>query len=100
MTNLDSPEIRERLDPDGSYERNRSLPEQCREAWQAVRDFSLPTEYRDISQVIVSGMGGSAIAGDFVQALAFTRSPLPISVVRGSHLPLWAGEKTLVIACS
>ena len=100
MTDLDSQALRAQLDPDGSYERNRGLPEQCQEAWHAVRGLSLPKSHKDVRNVIVTGMGGSAIAGDFVQALAFTRSPLPISVVRGSHLPLWAGPDTLVIACS
>ncbi len=100
VTDLDSPALRAQLDPDGSYERNRSLPEQCQEAWEAVRSLSLPDTYMDVRNIIVTGMGGSAIAGDFVQALAFTRSPLPVSVVRGSHLPLWAGPDTLVIACS
>jgi glucose/mannose-6-phosphate isomerase len=100
MPNVDYAALRPRLDPEGAYDRNLALPQQCREAWEAVRGFSLPSEYRDIDQVIVAGMGGSAIAGDFLQALCYAESETPVTVVRGYNLPRWAGPRTLVVACS
>ncbi len=100
MTELDFAALRPTLDPEGAYERNRDLPQQFREAWQAVQGFSLPDSYREIDSVIVAGMGGSAIAGDFLQALCFRESNTPVSVVRGYDLPHWAGPRTLLIACS
>jgi glucose/mannose-6-phosphate isomerase len=100
MTNLDTADLRLALDTDGAYERNRHLPEQCRDAWEAVRDLALPHSYRDIDHVIVAGMGGSAIAGDFLQALCFRDSVRPVTVLRGYRLPAWASSRTLFIACS
>ncbi|HLF76264.1 MAG TPA: bifunctional phosphoglucose/phosphomannose isomerase [Dehalococcoidia bacterium] len=100
MTNVDYTALRPTLDPEGAYERNLGLPQQCREAWEDVRGFTLPESYRYIDNVIVAGMGGSAIAGDFLQALCYTESDKAVTVVRGYHLPRWADERTLVIACS
>jgi glucose/mannose-6-phosphate isomerase len=100
MANVDYAALRSSLDPEGAYARNIDLPQQCREAWEAVQGFSLPESYRDIDQVIVAGMGGSAIAGDFLQALCYRESLTPVTVVRGYNLPKWAGPRTLVIACS
>ena len=50
------------------------LPEQCREAWQQAKAFAFPPTSRDVDTVLVLGMGGSAIAGDIVRALALRHS--------------------------
>jgi glucose/mannose-6-phosphate isomerase len=97
---LDDPGLRSRLDPDGSYERIRDLPEQCGEAWHQSGDLKLPNGYRDVDKLVVIGMGGSAIAADHLQALAYPESRVPITVVRGYSLPAWVDSRTLVIACS
>ncbi len=100
MDELDDPVLLRRLDPDGALERIRGLPEQCLEAWQAVEGFSLPAGYGDVDKVVIAGMGGSAIAGDFLQAFAAPVSASAIYVVRGYELPAWVDGRTLVIACS
>jgi glucose/mannose-6-phosphate isomerase len=50
--------------------------------------------------VVLLGMGGSAVAGDFLQALCETRAPFPVVVVRGYTVPAWVGPDSLVIASS
>ena len=50
--------------------------------------------------VVICGMGGSAIGGDLVRALAAPDSPLPVSVNRAYGLPAWVGASTAVIASS
>jgi len=45
-------------------------------------------------------MGGSAIGGDMLAALAARSSPVPIQVNRNYGLPNWVGDSTLVIALS
>jgi glucose/mannose-6-phosphate isomerase len=97
---LDDPAVRARLDTDGSYDRIHHLPEQCLEAWRQAKDFALPAGYGAVDKVVIVGMGGSAIAGDFLQALAFDHSPIPVAVVRGYRLPAWVDGRTLVITCS
>ena len=100
MNSLDDKSIRARLDRDGSFERNRELPEQCRDAWESARSFALPHQYDGISHLVIAGMGGSAISGDFVQALAFGKASIPVTVIRGYALPAWVNSDTLVVACS
>ncbi|HUR14762.1 MAG TPA: bifunctional phosphoglucose/phosphomannose isomerase [Mycobacteriales bacterium] len=50
--------------------------------------------------VVVLGMGGSAIAGDVLSAVAGPECPVPMVGVRGHHLPVWVGAADLVVAVS
>ncbi|MBC6456755.1 SIS domain-containing protein [Actinomadura sp. HBU206391] len=50
--------------------------------------------------VVVVGMGGSAISGDVLAAVAGPGCPVPIMTVRGYQLPGWVGAADLVIAVS
>ena len=50
--------------------------------------------------VIICGMGGSAVAGDVVCALASGFAPVPVSTFRGYGLPAWVGPLDVVITIS
>lgn len=50
--------------------------------------------------IVVTGMGGSAISGDVLAAVAGDGCPVPIATVRGYRLPGWVGAADLVIAVS
>lgn len=50
--------------------------------------------------VVVTGMGGSGIAGDVLAAVCGTGCPVPVTTVRGYHLPGWVGPTDLVIPVS
>ncbi|MFC4115450.1 SIS domain-containing protein [Nonomuraea zeae] len=50
--------------------------------------------------IAVAGMGGSAIAGDILAAVAGNGAPLPIVTLRSYQLPGWIGATDLVIAVS
>ncbi|WP_327087381.1 mannose-6-phosphate isomerase [Nonomuraea sp. NBC_01738] len=50
--------------------------------------------------IVIVGMGGSAIAGDILAAVAGHGAPLPIITVRSYRLPGWVGATDLVIAVS
>ncbi len=55
---------------------------------------------RTIQQIVVAGMGGSALAADLVKVLLATELTVPFEVVKGYALPAYATENTLVIASS
>jgi glucose/mannose-6-phosphate isomerase len=98
---LDTPEIYQRLDPEGLYARIHGLPGQIEEAWRAARSLQLPAGHRDVDRIVVIGMGGSGIGGSLLQALAVDiGAQVPVSVVRGYTLPAWVGDRTLAIASS
>ena len=100
MTNLDDPQVYEERDPKGMLWCLHDLPEQCRQAWQTVMDFSLPSDYADIDKIVILGMGGSAIGGDLVRSLALAEAKIPVIVHRDYGLPAFVDERTLVIASS
>lgn len=57
-------------------------------------------DFGAISNVIITGLGGSAIAGDLFRNIFSRELKVPVSVNRNYHLPEYAGENTLLIASS
>jgi glucose/mannose-6-phosphate isomerase len=53
-----------------------------------------------IRNIVISGLGGSAIGGDLVKTLLKNKIDIPIVVQRDYFLPEFANEKTLVIISS
>ena len=98
--NLDEPQTFATLDPTGLGGRIRSLPGQCKAAWQQTRTIDVPETETPTRHVVIAGMGGSAIAGDLVADLISASPAIPITVVRGFHLPFAVNEGTLIIVCS
>ena len=91
----------ERIDVEGMYEAVRSFPELLREG----RKRALQAETRgwpgtSINGVVVAGMGGSAIGGDILSALAANHATVPIAVSRSYSLPAWVGPDTAVVTSS
>ncbi len=50
--------------------------------------------------VVVTGMGGSGISGQVIEALANATSPIPVVSSRGYGLPAWVGADDVVISLS
>jgi glucose/mannose-6-phosphate isomerase len=119
----DGPEAYAALDPSGLGARLRDLPRQCQAAWTHSQSFdwsdwsawSAWTEASawtepsnrsasgwlgDIDQVVIGGMGGSAIAGDLVADLASLKPTVPVLVVRNFQLPFALNRRSLFIGCS
>lgn len=98
---LDNLDFLKKVDASDMLRHIDGLPEQFETAWQHARNMPLPDSLKTVRQVVISGMGGSAIGGDLLAAAIATRSSVPIVVIRGYELPTWVtGEHTLVIASS
>jgi glucose/mannose-6-phosphate isomerase len=88
------------LDSQNMLAEINGLPEQLQTAWQEASQFPLG-DFHGIKQVIVAGMGGSAIGADLVKAFIAPFSRVSLEVHRDYELPAWAdGPETLVIASS
>ncbi len=61
---------------------------------------NIKTDGSGITSVIITGLGGSAIAGDLVSNLFRDEITIPYSVNRNYNLPAYAGNSTLLIASS
>ncbi len=101
MSNLDSREAVQAIDPGGMYNVIAGFPEQIRTAVAIATAVEFePSRYDNIGQIVVVGMGGSAIAGDLAWTLLKDRLPCPIHVCRDYDLPAFVGPETLVIGSS
>ena len=88
-------------DPHGMLHQIASLPQHLEDGWAAVDEIDLPESLRHVEQVVVAGMGGSALSGSVWASLLAPECSRPISIVRDYDLPAWTqGAKTLVIAVS
>lgn len=99
MIDLDDLETYSKSDPGGMLARIRELPQQCQLAWNKAIDFNLPSDYRQIDKVVISGMGGSAIGGDLLSSLA-AEAAVPVFVHRDYGLPSFVDDRTLLIISS
>lgn len=76
------------------------LPDQINTAWDLGKSLSLP-RWDGVQQVLVAGMGGSAIGADMLVSYISPHCQVPVVVNRDYSLPAWVkDQKSLVIACS
>ncbi|MDX1531244.1 MAG: bifunctional phosphoglucose/phosphomannose isomerase, partial [Rhodothermales bacterium] len=78
----------------------RAFPDHFRDGWVRAADFQPEIRLQDADQVVIVGMGGSAIGGDLVRTYCRDTAPVPISVVRDYTLPASVGERSIVVASS
>ncbi len=98
--NLDDLERFKQLDTLNMLGEIDNLPDQLAYAYQLGMKHPLP-DWKDFKQVVIAGMGGSAIGADLLASYCASLAPLPVSVHRDYSLPLFArGDETLVICSS
>lgn len=98
--NLDDLDYIRKLDKENMLAEIDTLPAQLERAWDMGHNLPLPG-WTGIRQVILSGMGGSAIGADLACAHLSPLCPVPVMVHRDYSLPAWArGPETLVVASS
>jgi len=77
-----------------------NLPGQLGYAYQLGMRFELP-DWKNLKQVVVAGMGGSAIGADLLTSYGTSLLRIPVTVHRDYGLPRFAsGSETLVICSS
>lgn len=94
---LDDTNVLKQRDPAGALSVAAAQYSQAEfevDIWNAENDG------RPIVNIVVAGMGGSALAALLVKAWLKAEIPVPFEVVRGYDLPSYVGENTLVIASS
>ncbi len=87
-----------KLDEQDMLEKLKGFPRQCGEGYSLPAPALLPG--RDFNKVVFCGMGGSAIGGDIISALACEHSGTPCFVNRDYGLPSYADGKTLAVIMS
>ena len=100
MEPLDDRAYLQRLDSGHMLERIQEFPVQCQVAWENAARFPWPQAPEGLENIVIAGMGGSAIAGDLLADLALDSCPVPILIHRNYGLPAFVGRRSLVIASS
>ena len=89
-----------KLDSLGIFESIQALPDQCAQVISEVSQQSIPASCSLVSNIVISGMGGSALGGRVIASLERQTLKIPIVVSTEYHLPNFANEKTLVVISS
>lgn len=89
-----------RLDAHDMLGAIRAFPDHLHEGWARAATLEVPHRAAELAQVLVVGMGGSAIGGDLVRAFVRPSAPVPVGVVRDYRLPASVGRGSLVVASS
>ena len=88
------------IDPHGMYGLISNFPSQIREAVQIGTAARIPIASRGIRNIVLSGLGGSAIGGDLLRTYLADDLEIPFLVNRMYTLPAFVGPGTLVIISS
>lgn len=78
----------------------QEFPEQLLEALEIGRAAQIKPLEKPVKHILVAGMGGSGIGGNFIAELIKENCSLPYIVSKGYSLPAYIGEESLVILSS
>jgi len=77
----------------------QDFSKQLREA-KAIADKAVISPAKNVSNIVITGLGGSGIGGTIVAELFAEACSVPVSVNKDYFLPAFVSEKTLLIVCS
>ena len=88
------------IDTDNMHQSIYEFSDHLVKALEIGKAIALKNQYSDIHNVVVAGMGGSAIGGDVAKLLCKNELKVPMLISRNYTLPGWVNENTLVICSS
>lgn len=100
MVNLDSIEEVKRIDQGNILGSIQALPDQMAQVWEEIKEKGVPDSCKVAKNVVISGMGGSALGGRIVDSLITDRARTPIEVFTEFRLPNYVSQDTFVILSS
>jgi glucose/mannose-6-phosphate isomerase len=88
------------IDPSGMYNLIKTFPQQVEEAIAIGKAASIKLDTRGVENIVMCGMGGSAIGGDLLRSYLADELSVPFIVNRNYTLPKFVRRKSLVIISS
>ena len=89
-----------KVDASGMYDLIKNFPEQSKEAIDIAKGTNLRLSLGKIRNIVVTGLGGSAIGGDILRSYSAGQARVPIMVNRSYILPGFVDKNTLVVVSS
>ncbi len=96
---LDDLELISNIDKSKMLDTLVQFPDQIKESIDIVKSKELNSFFK-IDNIIISGMGASAISGDIVQSYTRDKLDIPVFINREYDIPKWANKNTLLISQS
>lgn len=96
---LDNPAAMMKSDPEGMSAMLAGFGGQLEEALRMELDLE-SFSIGEIQNILICGMGGSAVGGDLLKSYLGTELKIPLYVNRSHTLPGFAGPSTLAVICS
>jgi glucose/mannose-6-phosphate isomerase len=100
MINLDLKDEIISIDKSELYLSIMKFPGQISQSWEEIFNLDIPQSCPLAKNVVISGMGGSALGGRIVDSLLLDRFKVPIEVVTEYNLPNYVDNNSLVILSS
>ncbi|RMF60571.1 MAG: bifunctional phosphoglucose/phosphomannose isomerase [Calditrichaeota bacterium] len=76
------------------------FPQQILDTRELMKNVKVDYSISQFQNLVIGGMGGSAIAGDLALAFSREKLPLPAMVIREYDIPVFVNKSTLFIALS
>jgi glucose/mannose-6-phosphate isomerase len=96
----DTNEIK-KIDPDGMYDLIYQFPSQFEDALNIAQAAKLPDwNSSQIQNIVLAGLGGSAIGGDLVRSYLAEKLNIPFLICRNYTFPHFVDESSLVFISS
>jgi glucose/mannose-6-phosphate isomerase len=89
-----------RRDPKGMYTWIADFPKQIEDAVRIGKEAKIKLSMKGVQNIILTGLGGSAIGGDLLRSYLTKELDIPFIVNRYYTLPEFVGKNTLVIVSS
>jgi len=99
VTLLDQPEKVKKIDKSNMLGHLMKTPDYCRDAVNRARQVKVSEKVKP-KNIVIAGMGGSAIGGEILQDWLREELPIPMEVCKDYVLPAYANEDTLFFANS
>lgn len=100
MINLDSAEEIKKLDSQAMLGSIEEMDLQIGQAWEESSKVVIRYKTNEIDNIVVSGMGGSALGARIIDCLYSDTLKVPLEIVGNYGLPAYINERTLLVASS
>ena len=93
-------ELKKKHDLANMFDAINGFSAQIQDSVSQMKNWSPLNRPENVRNILILGMGGSAIGGDIARVILQSECEVPISVNRSYNIPAWVNEQTLVIASS
>ena len=100
MLDLDSLEKFRKIDKSNILRSIQALPNQCQHAWNDAKKINIPSDYKNVKNLIMCGMGGSGLGARIIESIYMDYLNIPLIRINDYDLPNFANNNSLVICSS